>query len=96
VEHGAGTSDGAADADRAGLTVRVGALDDHAGFYVVDDGPGIPAGERERVFDDAYSTGAGTGLGLAIVREIAESHGWTVTVTDGEEGGARFEIRDAR
>jgi PAS domain S-box-containing protein len=96
VEHGAGASDGAADADRAGLTVRVGALDDHAGFYVVDDGPGIPADERERVFDDAYSTGAGTGLGLAIVREIAESHGWTVTVTDGEEGGARFEIRDAR
>ncbi|WP_318570118.1 PAS domain-containing sensor histidine kinase [Salinigranum marinum] len=96
VGHASGASGGATDADRAGVTVRVGALDDHAGFSVADDGPGIPPGEREQVFDDAYSTGAGTGLGLAIVREIVESHGWTVTVTDGDEGGARFEIRGAR
>jgi signal transduction histidine kinase len=34
----------------------------------------------------------GTGFGLAIVKEIADAHGWAITVTKGEEGGARFEI----
>ena len=34
----------------------------------------------------------GTGFGLAIVREIVETHGWGIRVTDSETGGARFEI----
>ncbi|MCG1002820.1 MULTISPECIES: PAS domain S-box protein [Halobacterium] len=73
------------------VTVRVGALDD--GFYVEDDGRGIPDGDRERVFEYAYSTNDdGTGLGLSIVAELADAHGWAVEVTDGETGGTRFEI----
>lgn len=83
--------------DHAGdrVAVTVGALDDGTGFYVADDGPGIPVDDRERVFGHGYSTGdEGTGLGLAIVEEIAEAHGWTVQVTDSVAGGARFEITD--
>ncbi|WP_267640829.1 histidine kinase N-terminal 7TM domain-containing protein [Haloarchaeobius amylolyticus] len=69
-----------------------------AGFYVEDDGAGIPADERESVFDSGYSGGNGTGLGLAIVEKVAEAHGWTVTVTDTgatdspATSGARFEF----
>jgi PAS domain S-box-containing protein len=74
-----------------GVTVRVGDLPD--GFYVADDGPGVPLEARERVFQSGYSTREdGTGLGLAIVREVALAHGWTVTVTESADGGARFEV----
>jgi PAS domain S-box-containing protein len=72
-------------------TVRVGPLDERAGFYVTDDGRGIDESEREAVFDRGYSTSeTGTGLGLAIVDTLAEAHGWAVTVADGP--GARFEV----
>ena len=72
-------------------TVTVGEVDD--GFFVADDGPGIPEDERERVFDSGYSTAnRGTGFGLSIVREIAEAHGWEISVTESADGGARFEI----
>ena len=64
-----------------------------AGCAVVDDGPGIPEAERDRVFDRGYSTG-GTGLGLAIVDDIVEGHGGTVAATDAGGGGARIEVRD--
>ena len=79
--------------DHAGedVTVTVGDLDDE--FYVADDGPGISDDERDRVFEDGYSTvEEGAGLGLAIVAGIAEAHGWSVTVTESEDGGARFEV----
>lgn len=77
----------------AGVTVEVGSLADSDGFYVADDGPGIPAEEREAVFDVGYSTGSdGTGFGLNIVNEIVDAHGWEVAVVDAESGGARFEI----
>ncbi len=79
VEHGGGC-----------VTVRVGALED--GFYVEDDGVGIPPASREEVFEVGYSEASGSGLGLGIVRRIAEAHGWTVSITDGEDGGARFEF----
>ena len=73
------------------VTVTVGDLD--GGFYVADDGPGVPADERERVFETGYSgTGDGHGLGLAIVREIAGAHGWDVRLTESADGGARFEF----
>jgi signal transduction histidine kinase len=71
------------------------------GFYVEDDGPGIPPEEREKIFDAGYTNAEnGTGLGLSIVREIVEAHGWNVTVTESVNGdggdstaaGARFEI----
>jgi PAS domain S-box-containing protein len=75
------------------VAIRVAGLDDAEGFYVADDGPGIPTAEREGVFEKGYSTtGEGTGFGLAIVAEIAEAHGWTVAATDGADGGARFEV----
>ncbi len=72
-------------------TVTVGTIEE--GFYVADDGPGIPESEREAVFESGYSTAAGgTGFGLTIVRRIAEAHGWSVRVTEAGEGGARFEF----
>ncbi|ESP88128.1 MASE3 domain-containing protein [Candidatus Halobonum tyrrellensis] len=74
-------------------TVRVGALPDGRGFFVEDDGPGVPPDDREAVFEAGYSTAAeGTGFGLNIVREIAHAHDWTVTVGESASGGARFEI----
>jgi PAS domain S-box-containing protein len=77
------------------VTVAVGELSDpeREGFYVEDDGPGIPVDERERVFEQGYTTGEdGTGFGLSIVREIVEAHGWEIAVTESATGGARFEI----
>ena len=73
------------------VTVTVGQTD--AGFFVADDGPGIPADQRESVFERGVSTAAdGTGLGLAIVRAIASAHGWSVDLVSAEDGGARFEL----
>jgi PAS domain S-box-containing protein len=75
------------------VTITVGQLDDGDGFYVEDDGPGIPDSERKSVFEHGYTTTQdGTGFGLNIVAEIAEAHGWSVSVTDGSDGGARFEF----
>ncbi len=74
-----------------GVTVRVGDLP--GGFYVEDDGPGIPPEEQGDVLTAGYTTADdGTGLGLSIVREIAEAHDWEFTVTNGSVGGARFEF----
>jgi Signal transduction histidine kinase len=76
------------------VTIRVGAIENN-GFYVEDDGPGIPEEKREDVFDSGFTTNRdGTGFGLAIVKEIVEAHGWTVSVADSDEGGARFEVTD--
>jgi len=73
------------------VTVRVGSLPD--GFYVADDGPGIPEDERENVFEPGYSEShRGTGFGLAIVRRIAHAHDWEVQITESADGGARFEF----
>ncbi|WP_435184498.1 sensor histidine kinase [Halobellus sp. EA9] len=75
----------------ADVTVTVGCLDD--GFYVEDDGPGIPADAREEVFEAGYTTASdGTGFGLAIASEIVEAHSWEIRAVDGTDGGARFEI----
>ncbi|WP_255152792.1 two-component system sensor histidine kinase NtrB [Halorarius halobius] len=79
----------------ASVTVRVGTFDseDKKGFYVEDDGDGIPADEQDTVFEWGQTTTRdGTGFGLAIVAEIVEAHGWEISVCDSEEGGARFEI----
>ncbi|NLV02318.1 sensor histidine kinase [Haloferax volcanii] len=81
-----------ADGGTPGVNVRVGPLED--GFFVEDDGPGIPPEEQDRIFESGYSTDSrGTGLGLAIVAGVADAHGWEVTATTGKNGGARFEFR---
>lgn len=93
VDHAAGEA-GDASAAEGDVTVRIDRLDDR-GFYVADDGPGIPADEREDVFEPGYTTTTpGTGLGLTIVERIAEAHDWEVSVTESREGGARFEFTD--
>lgn len=71
--------------------IELGPLEN--GFYVEDDGPGIPPDEREEVLDHGYTTSdGGTGFGLSIVRSIVEAHGWGIRVTQGSMGGARFEV----
>jgi signal transduction histidine kinase len=76
------------------LTVRTGVLTDGGGFYVEDTGTGIPETKRADVFEFGFSTDSeGTGFGLAIVEEFVEAHGWTITVSESQEGGARFEVR---
>jgi PAS domain S-box-containing protein len=73
------------------VTVRVGPLEN--GFYVEDDGPGVPEADRERMFEHGYTTReGGMGYGLSIVRSIIDAHGWDIAVTESEDGGARFEI----
>jgi signal transduction histidine kinase len=73
------------------VTVTVGDLP--GGFYFEDDGAGIPDDERAAVFDAGYTTrDGGSGIGLSIVENVAETHGWSVTVTASDDGGARFEI----
>ena len=77
----------------AHITVRVGALADQDGFFLEDDGDGIPPEERESVFKSGYTTAAdGTGFGLSIVEAVATAHGWSVDVTTSRGGGARFEF----
>ena len=79
--------------EHAGPAVAVTVAATPEGFAVADDGPGVPEADRERVFESGVTDAAdGTGFGLAIVRAIAESHGWTASVTRGAEGGARFEF----
>ncbi|NEU56487.1 PAS domain-containing protein [Halorussus sp. MSC15.2] len=97
VEHGT-TGSPPSDSDSAERTARVevGPLDDRDGFYVADDGPGVPEDLRDRVFDHGFTTeDEGTGFGLAIVESIADAHGWTVEIADEDRPnstGTRFEF----
>ena len=84
----------------AGGRVDVDVLKGNQGVVlcVEDSGPGIPAEERERVFDRFYriaGSGAnGSGLGLAIIKAIAERHGGTLVLGQSERlGGLRVEVR---
>ena len=72
------------------VTVRIGDLG--GGFFLADDGPGVPEAGRERVFEAGYSGADGTGFGLAIVERIVAAHGWEIAAGESETGGARFEI----
>ena len=75
------------------VTVRVGTLE--SGFYVEDDGPGIPPDRRQAVFELGHSTDdSHSGYGLTIVRRLAEAHDWSISISEGTDGGARFEITD--
>ena len=61
---------------------------------VCDSGPGIPAGVLDRIFNPFFTTkDTGTGLGLAIVHRVVEAHEGSITASNTEGGGAKFEIR---
>ncbi len=107
VEHGLGSDDsveyGPTDTDsQAGedvepsgsdLMVRLGMLSGESGFYIEDDGPGIPEEDRDTVLESGYTTNDdGSGFGLAIVTEVATAHEWDVQVSEADGGGARFEF----
>ncbi len=86
IEHGPAATD-------SPITVTVGTTE--TGFFIEDDGVGVPADEQARIFEQGYTTSdEGTGFGLYIVRTLAEAHGWSVSVGDAERSaaGARFEI----
>ena len=69
---------------------------DPGGFTVDDEGPGVPAADRERVFERFWRAAdqrrAGAGLGLALCSEIAKGHGWRIACVAAPSGGARFVV----
>jgi signal transduction histidine kinase len=84
----------------AHVEVALEAVDDEVVLVVDDDGPGVPAEQRVRVFDrftrldeGRARDAGGVGLGLPMVRAIVERHSGTVTVDDAPIGGARFVVR---
>jgi PAS domain S-box-containing protein len=95
VEHGRSRDGDSVERGGRSVTVTVGDLD--GGFYIEDDGSGIPEADREDVFAAGYSTAEeGTGFGLRIVKQVADAHGWDVRVVDGTDGGSRFEFTEVR
>jgi len=76
------------------VRVETSAREDTVLVAVSDDGPGVPAADRSRIFEPFYTTrGDGTGLGLAVSYGIVTGHGGRIEVADALEGGARFEVR---
>ena len=73
------------------VTVRVGDLS--RGFYVADDGTGIPEEEHGYVFDAGYTTAEdGMGFGLTFISQLADAYGWDHHLTESDEGGTRLEF----
>ena len=86
--------------DGATITLRAQRDGDDLVVEVADQGPGIPADERARIFEAFYqgpaAAGAlvrGTGIGLSVVQEFVQAHGGTVELVDGEFTGAHFRVR---
>jgi signal transduction histidine kinase len=78
-----------------GVTVTVSHLEDGNGFRVEDDGPGIPEAVRGNVLEPGSTTSrSGHGLGLYMIGEVVEAHGWSLSLSESEEGGAAFDIED--
>lgn len=82
------------------IHIRARAQERHLLLDVADNGPGIPAEERQHVFNAFYTGRAansisikGTGIGLSVVMEFVTAHGGTVHIIDGEYPGAHFRIR---
>ena len=73
------------------VRIEVGVFD--GGFFIADDGPGIPKGARHYVFKPGFTTKSeNDGSGLSIVKVLAEAHGWAVAVTESHTGGTRVEF----
>jgi two-component system sensor histidine kinase KdpD len=77
------------------IIVAVQLLDEVIRISVTDNGPGLPKGMEQRIFDmfargERESTTPGVGLGLAICRAIVEAHGGKITAENIPQGGARF------
>ncbi len=87
-------------ADRHGaesVGVSIGSSGSEATIEIVDDGPGIPNGEAERIFDrfyraDPQRSGPGYGLGLSIARSVIERHGGSIVAHDFDGSGATFTV----
>ena len=77
------------------ITVFVGEADGNLIYRVIDHGVGIPAGQRERIWEPFYTTNGleGSGLGLSICKQIAEVHGGTIVCEETPGGGATFTVR---
>ena len=93
-------ADNAARHSGAEVSIVVRAQGDSAYLHVCDDGPGIPAAERDRVFErfvrldtDRSRHGGGSGLGLAIVAEIVAAHEGTVGIGDHVGGGTVITVQ---
>jgi signal transduction histidine kinase len=81
----------------ADVTLTIGSLPDGDGFYVADDGPGIPESDRDSVFEHGFTNAEeGTGFGLSIVKEIVDAHGWGITITESDHNGAQFNVTGVR
>jgi signal transduction histidine kinase len=86
----------------ADVSVQVAASGNQATVQVCDRGPGVPASQRERIFEPFYrlpghaEQAGGVGLGLSLVKQIAERHGGGVRCTEREGGGSCFELRFPR
>jgi signal transduction histidine kinase len=84
----------------SGVVVAVGSsrTDDEVRLWVRDEGPGVPLGDRDTIFDRfvrgraGRRPASGAGLGLAIVKAIAEAHKGTVSVETSPGGGATFTV----
>ena len=84
------------------IWLRVDTAGDRAKLVVADDGPGLPEGMEDQVFDRfvrgegpadrSSANGTGTGLGLSIVRAVAAAHGGRVVADRSKRGGARFTV----
>ncbi len=66
-----------------------------AGFFIADDGPGIPENQQEDIFEQGVTySKEGTGQGLSIVSNVVEAHGWSISVSTSDHGGAKFDITE--
>jgi signal transduction histidine kinase len=86
---------GAREDGRITVTTRRGEANDRAMLIIEDNGPGVPADMKDRIFAPYFTTKhakGGTGLGLAIVHRIVSDHGGRITLSDAAERGARFTI----
>jgi len=77
--------------------LRIESTERHAIVVVEDAGAGVPAADRDRIFEPFHRASSaiqstGAGLGLSIVRQIARAHGGTVQYSERREGGSRFTV----